>query len=662
MITPLIKLIDRNSLITFPSSLEDFSLSGQSANNRKVYFSDYALLNIPNIMSDYPIGSNAVDVERLQHYFVNGKNIGTGGLGDRIDLSESLQNYMLNCEAILTEGDNYKRDELLNTSERVFFKWLKEVGAIKYRKSSDYMSRDIRFQEADEVGGYNSVVKYISKIGMQGKVYGKKNSFNEVYVNIPSSVGNTRKVLFKSVEDDNYYPAMSVRKKDDLEHINGFNPSTFSPKNGLSLDAVYDKDMEVSYSSETESGVAVPNWHDYYPSYNVYLTDGNFQDPSNDRITMKFGSKTKVFDRSRLDGVMLDFDVRSYVGENSGMKSLEDYNTAMSYGSFDFNAILLYYTVEDVQTGEKATNLYGVAFIGDITQTSAGVASIERKRKVKSDDIVGNVGNGYGFRFNFKLDSRQEDVNPKIEVDEFETNTFSMIQFSEAMLRMSEILGRYEKSQELNEKLIQENIGLRDYIARMDTLNIEDRLAEIKKMIQDAPNLNNDFIGDLYNKYNEIMSGSTSVDVNIVTKFIGSNGISFLHDEEDNIMRLSNDLRDYQSVDKKALSVLIGNSNIVPLDGNKKLVMLEADEVNSQINIVLDDSIPWKKGQSISLAFSKNILGQAPLKVYTDAGSLRSTTPFNFMILETDISQGDVINITCLDASLNFMVTKTNML
>lgn len=662
MITPLIKLVDRNSLITFPSSLEDFSLSGQSANNRKVYFSDFALLNIPNIMSDYPIGTNAVDVERLQHYFVNGRNIGTNGAGDRIDLSESLQNYALNFEALLTESDGYKRDALLNTSERIFFKWLKEVGAIHYRKSDSYYSNDVRFQEKEEKDGYSSVVQYVSKIGMQGKIHGKKNSFNEVYVNIPSNVGRTDKVLFKSVADENYYPMMPIISGSDPEYINGFNPSTFSSKNGLSLEAIYDKDMEVGYSSVDSNGNIVSNWNDYYPSFNAYLTDEVFTDPSSDMINMTFGAKSKDFARPRLDGVMLDFDINSYVPKASNMGNMEQYNNALSHGAFDFNAILLYYTVEDVSTGEKATNLYGVAFVGDISQKSVGTSSIDRKTKVKADDIVGNVGNGFGFRFNFKLDSRQEDVNPKIEVDEFETNSFSMVQFSEAMLRMSEILGRYEKAQLYNDALIEENNGLKEFIKTMNLSDINSRFDAIEKNRESSQNVDETFIKDLYAKYNEILSGSAGVSVDIVTQFMGENGISFSYNNEDKVMRLKNDLRDYQSVETKALSVLIGNSNVVPLDGNKKMILLQANEINSQINIILDDSIPWKKGQTLSLAFSKDISGTSPLKVYTDANSKKTAVPFNYEILATDISAGEIINITCIDSSLSFVITKTNMI
>lgn len=661
MITPLIKQINRNSLITFPSSLEDFNISGQGSVNREVFFSHFALLNLPDITTTQSSNINCLDVERFQKFFVNGRNVGADGVGDRIDISESLQNYMLNYESLLTEQSHYDKSKLETTSERIFFKWLKEIGAIRYRKSSDSVTNDIRYQEESVSANYNRVIQYISKIGAQGKVYGKKNSFNEVYVNIPSSLGMTDKVLLKSVEDTNYFSNMVVVPDVDSEFINGFD-SNDTPPNGLSTQAIYDKDVSVEYTSEDMNGTPVANWNDYYLGLNSYLTDGDFSEDANDLVTMKFGAKTKTFLRPKLDGVKIDFDVTSYSNE---ARNIEDYNSKFSHGSYDFNCILLYYTVTDLVTRESAINLYGVAFIGDVKQTAVGVSSIERKSKVKSDNIIGNVGNGYGFRFNFKLDSRQEDINPKIEIDEFETNTFSMVQFTETMLRMNEILGRYEKLQEANDILIKKNESLLSFIEQLGVGNINDRFEEINKTIQQSQTVDNQLIDQLYKKLNEILSGQTDVDVNIVTSFLASRGLSFQFDETNNVMRLVNEIQDYDSTNKMVLQSSIGNINNIKLESDKKYVLFDSDiAVINPVNIVLDDTINWKNGQTISIGFDKNMVAsQIPLKIYTDADSKKVNVPFNYKITEDYLNSGDVINVTCIDKNdFKFIITKSTML
>lgn len=666
MITPLIKQIDKNSLITFPSSLEDFNTYGRSVDKKKVYHSHFALLNLPDISTPTGI-ENKIDFDRIESVFVNGKNVGANGIGDRMDLSESLQNFALNYEALLTEQEWYDKSKLSNCSERIFFKWLKEIGAIRYKQADESYASGVRFSEEAESADYNRLVQYISKIGVGGKITGKKNAFTEVYVNIPSNVGRTPNVLFKINNDENYYNRMIVTKPTHSEFINGYDSSSEAPSNGLPLTAMYSKDMgDITYESKDSDGDVVTNWNDYYLGLDAYLTDGVFGDASNDTITMSNGVKEKTFIRSRLDGVELDFDVESYRSPDQlGIDTLEDINSSLSSQSFEFNAILLYYTVYDEATKEKAVNLYGVAFIGDVQSQSVGTSSVERKQKIKSDAILGNVGNGYGYRFNFKMDARQQDVNPLIEIDEFETKTFSMAEFSSTMLRMGEILARYEKSQEVNDFLIEQNRIFMDYIRQMDLANITSVLGDMRRLIQDnnLSDINGQQLSDLSKKINDILSGGTDVNVNIITKFTGEGGLNFSYSEETDTLRVINDVADYGETESRELSVLAGNVNLVSIKSLKKISLFSTqDTLNNTVSVLIDDSIPWKKGMSVNLTFSKNITGTAPLKVYTDKAMKVSEIEYGVQIFEDGVSGGDSYTIICLDSdNFKFVVQKTKL-
>ena len=668
MITPLIKQINRNSLITFPTSLEDFNVSGHSSDRKKVYFSHFALLDLPDI--SVPVGDeNVIDFERMEHYFVNGKNIGANGVGDRIDLSENLQNFALNYEALLSEQEWYNKSSLSNCSERIFFKWLKEIGAIRYSNTNLSFADGNRFKEEDESSRYSRVIQYISKIGVNGKVIGKKNAFNEVYINIPSNVGRTPNVFVKSVSDKNYGEGTVVTRLDgDPEFINGFSAGSPAPSNGLSLTAHYNKDVgNVEYTSTDENGDDKPNWSDYYSGLDCYMNDSAFENPSNDIITMTLGNKTKTFLRSNLDGVQIDFDINSYKSpEQTNINTLEDLNNNLSSRSFRFNAILLYYTVVDETTGQSATNLYGVAFVGDVVQRSAGVSNIDRKDKIKSDNIIGNVGNGYGYRFNFKLDSRQQEVNPHIEIDEYITNSFSMAMFSETMLKMGEILERYEKSQELNTMLIERNASYLDLLSQISPADLKFEIDSLRTLIEsnNISDINGSQIESLYKKIDEILSGRTSISVDLITKFVGENGIDFMYTKENDTLKVTNKVSDYGETEVLNLSTIFGNVNAVKISGLKKIVCFTgSDTLNDTINVLINDSIQWNNGQSLTLTFDTQLVGNAKLKVYTDVNKKMTQQEYGLLILDSLVEAGNSFDIICVKSDiLKFVVQKTQII
>ena len=150
-----------------------------------------------------------------------------------IDFSQSFQSYCLNLESTITGDDNYNSSLKQNVSERIFFKWLKEIGAIRFSPASSsqvspaldqntvVISNDLpltqkRYVEGDAAYGttgsygmtgapYNRVVQYVGNLDIVNSVRNSTNAYSEIYVYIPTKDGNTPYVLFKNVVDENYY-------------------------------------------------------------------------------------------------------------------------------------------------------------------------------------------------------------------------------------------------------------------------------------------------------------------------------------------------------------------------------------------------------------------------------------------------------------------------
>ena len=204
-VAPLIKPIQtqKGMFYTFQSSLEDLSLTFNN-NTNKFRFSKFALLRIPEI----GIPTTLAKDNRTQFLAVGETPIIDGlSANQNINLAKSFQNYALNLETLLISQDAYQREKKLNVSERVFWKWLKETGAIRWREANS--TEVISTLPADEnrwaedwgdasSTTYDRVVKYIADIDVINSVRNKENSYSELYIHVPTNVGSSPTVDRKS--------------------------------------------------------------------------------------------------------------------------------------------------------------------------------------------------------------------------------------------------------------------------------------------------------------------------------------------------------------------------------------------------------------------------------------------------------------------------------
>lgn len=158
MSCPLYKSLKANgtTIYVFPSSAEDISASYQNS-NYKMYFSKYALINLPKQQLINIGGTQATP--KYWDFSVFQKSINAVPPASYQDqVIESLRNYVANQEVVIRESrlNNtkyyYDTNALETTTEKVFFKWCKELNLIDFEPATpddEYFSNLQEFQSGN---------------------------------------------------------------------------------------------------------------------------------------------------------------------------------------------------------------------------------------------------------------------------------------------------------------------------------------------------------------------------------------------------------------------------------------------------------------------------------------------------------------------------------
>lgn len=481
-VAPLIKPIQTSKGIfyTFQSGLEDLNLTFNN-NTNKFRFSKFALLRIPEI----GIPTTLTTDNRVQ-FLAAGETPILDGLSanQNINLALSFQNYALNFESLLISQDSYMREKKLNVAERVFWKWLKELGAIRWRDANSVEvintlpTGEKRWAEDwydASSSTYDRVVKYIGDIDVINSVRHSDNSYSELYINVPTNVGTSPTVLFNSVPDENYNPDMLIINSPsdplDVEFLNGRHYTDSHPYAGMNLYAFFDFDSGASTQKLTDTLNTVVDWSSISPSYwwganstaNTYHTDQaayfgtpygvSSSSPKVQKIYKTYtdgGGNTRTVEylRSTHDGMVIDFNLAHYkvAADNPTIKSLAQLADSVYNYDFEFNAILIYYDVYDPVPLENnneptsVTNLYGIYFLNKVEQ--AGIDyEIPMILKEKPNAIDRTNGNAFAHKINIKFDTSIEDVAVEKSVNDF--STFSLDLFLDVLTELRNLQTTY---------------------------------------------------------------------------------------------------------------------------------------------------------------------------------------------------------------------------
>lgn len=705
--TPLIRRpqSDGGTFYTFSSAENDLT-KALNEDKYKFLFSKFVCLNIPDIVMDI---EETDERNYLQLLTTDGSIINLGNTLDNTGepnelLAQSFQNYALNMESLILAHD-YDLSTPKTVAERVFFKWLKETGAIRFNQSPD---PNFFVEEADNLATdpsktYNRVVQYIGDIDIVNNVDYNGDAYTELYFNIPTTAGATPKVLFKSIEDSNYGPDMYISNPSS-EKIFGRNELSTHP-DGLSLIAYYD--LDESLEDENDEWWNALGWTDN-DNLNSYCTDTSehYHTCDNLKITkeyadyeltedLRYGKIT--YNRSFLDGISIDFNIEDYrqVYKHTS-NELEDYIENLSgYANssrsrdYEFNAILVYYDLIDVGDVEDinddrvvATNLFGILFLDNVTQDGIDASNyIQRYPKYKPNKITNRNGNGYGFKFNLRFDvSRGVNVIDTI-IENYDThtnNTFSMDLFADALANLQVNSSKFN-AQAISLSLMSERLARLEasYANLSSYKDLKKQIAELRTMITNAE-LNyssNSVLLDLINRNSmhiqQLANGNVPLAVQYNTDVLQSGtGINLVRNPNENKVIISAASNNYSICEIKngGLDLILKNNPLntetenectISLGNNNSMARIYVDGsenyqgINSYskyFNIKVDTSYnDWNVGKSLRIVFPNSFeqLGfDTGIKIYPDINRY----PNQYITIEQPefLSNDPIIELICI--------------
>jgi len=718
--TPFIRplQVQGGTFYSFSSSAEDLSFTFNNSIN-KFKFSKFALLNIPSINNGDPLGNslklNAPDSAFLDYASGAGQIITTN---QNINFSQSFQSYCLNLESTILSATDYDSTIKQTVAERVFFKWLKEIGGIRYQQASstqvssllnqnnvtlvdDLPVNQIRWTEGDPAAGvtgsygltgatYNRVVQYIGNLDIVNSVSNNNNTYSEVYVYVPTKDGNTPTVLFKNNLDINYYPDYSWTNNpaDPLndEYLQGRAYDELNPS-GLTNLAIFDDDVLGAPSAvytETSGGTSgVGNWYSPRALANTYFTDSTFTDPTALILTKTYNSASQTYVRTKLDSVGIDFDPDSYqqIVSDPSISTIEEFNSTAAAQDFEFNAVLIYYDVYDPANPiDSATNLYGVLFLDDVQDQGASIYGIPTLKKYKPNIVTKLNGNSYGFKINLKFDVDIDQTGVEQAINDY--SPFSLSMFMDSMTVLQDASSTLNNTASIYASLEQRVDSLENLALTSDTaFNLDRRIANIESSLAANQAIFNNtqaimgLINQNYELIRALINGETSVEISYNLDLVKQGPGIIVDRSVPNELIIINDNQDYNiGNDEGVVTLSTTSSNVVNLRpyGNYTKHINNGLPINLNSDLVIrikDTDVQWRRGQvyrfsfgdqivpgDYSVTFLTNSMGAYPL-------SAPSAVPYSTVIVSLVNSQfaahdyKPVIDIVCINSeNLTFQV------
>ena len=637
MATPLIRIPQEQggTMYAFSSAARDLSKAYYNPDINFEY-SKFALIDVPVV--DTPgAGQNFIQFGNL---FEGGGNPAASYIpnGDaNIDFAQTLQNYALNFENFIATDDDFDPILYAADSEKIFFKWLTELGAFGVKSANTQQaftgySRAIENEDTTNTGNnYSRVVKYLGNIDVSNDKNYQGNSYNEIFVNVPSSVGYTPDILFKSSAYNT-----TATSYTPLNEING-RASQIHPDGNLTMDSLADNITGTISLNPTNLSNYGIEWDP-----NVYA---------------------KIVNDAKLNN-FLDYSKRG--------------------GEFKFNAILVYYDIySKSDASNRATNLYGILILDNFKDdaTSTGM-SIPTLTKYRPNEVTGLNGNAFALKLNVKFNSSLDNVGVESNINDF--TTFSMDIFldtataienaSRLMIDASKRYADIAERVEGIEGILLTSGDATDFKARISAL--EDSLENAALNYADSTSIL-DMITSVNARLNQVISGTIPTEIQYNTDVISPGDGMEIDISDPTKIKLTNSDYGYKLNDvfgynftlpvpttgtlveatnpfNMALTASTGMITRVGPYTNMVRIHNDTGTLSGDLNIYLDDSVStWKKGQTIKFSFKTKLpmLGTYKINIYAekqngwvlkgtlDTSNLLSLTPYVELICIDEINK-----------------------
>jgi hypothetical protein len=593
MATPLIRIPQEQggTMYAFSSAARDLTRAYYNPDINFEY-SKFALIDIP-VVSTPSNGENFIEFDNL--YQASGVSYTPDGNAN-VDFAQTLQNYALNFENFVLTDDDFDNALYSTDAEKILFKWLHHIGAFEVKTANSQQvvsgySRAIENEDTTNTGNnYSRVVKYIGNIDVSNDKNYQGNTYNEIFVNVPSSVGYTPEILFKSTPYNttatSYQPGTEINGRSGQTHPDAF----------LNLDALADND----------NGTISLDPVDLY-NYGIEWNSTVYAKIANDPTLNNF----------------LEYSKRG--------------------GDFRFNAILVYYDLYSKSNiANKSTNLYGILILDNFKDDPNTTGwYIPELTKYKPNDVTGLNGNAFALKLNVKFNSSLDNVGVELNINDY--STFSMDIFLDTTTALENAAKLLVDAGNSYAAIAQRVSDLENLMAYSSSTDFSERIASLETAVENA-SLNYasstsilDMITSVNTRLNQIISGVIPTEIQYNTNVLGAgNGMkidksnpSMIKIVNDNNGYTLNSIFDYDFISGTSGS-LIASSNLFNLNltastglitrirpfDNLIRINTDAGTMSGDLNIYLDDSInSWKNGQTIKFSF-KNQLSALDLETY----------------------------------------------
>ena len=656
MATPLIRIpkAQGGTMYAFASAAKDLTRAYYNPDINFEY-SKFALIDLPVV--DDP-GSGADNYIQFNKLVTAAGSSGNGTLystsavsDDNVHFAQTFQNYALNLENYILTDDDFDVALYQSDAEKIFFKYLNEIGAFRARAATteeavadSTSSHLVEVNNSTTAGTqYSRVVKYIGDIDVSNdKQYGGE-TYNEIFINVPSSVGNTPNILFK----ESNYNTTATSYTPLTEYINGRSGQTH-PDPNLNMEAI---------AEGTGSAPAI---------YNI---------------------NESSIDSAQHCGIEWEASAYAKIASDTKLNTLFDYSKRG--GDFRFNAVLVYYDIYSKSNPAlKATNLYGVILLDNFKDAGGASGSyIPELTKNKPNDITGLNGNSYALKLNVKFNSSLDNVGVESNINDY--TTFSMDLFFDATSTLESAASLLRSANDRYTKIVERLDSMETLLLTSPQLvDLSTKMTKLQLDVENA-SLNYadstsllDLITSANNRINSLISGEIEASVQVNTDVIqtpANSGIEVTRSTADNTINLKAVNDGYTlaggyiyDISSNVVGAEMTTANLFnPTNASNKgiwhsvrpfsnLLRIHSTvgTTNDNLNIYLDDTNNgWSDGQVLRIAFRNDMKLAAGknIKIFTDKTSGAWDADAKITISSSDrLSIRDYIEIICVDA-----VTKT---
>lgn len=438
---PLLKGLrtEGGTFYTFSSAMNDAILLF-SNNNIQMNFSKFACLKLPewSNVTTQRLYRNPVDIASTND------TPGTTNANTFFPKAY-FQNYM---ENFLSYVDAERSDnDFSNFVEAAFWKSLQSVSdadnnlattadhTIQLVQDSTYIdpasTTRSKFKEIPGTSSYDQVIQFVGDVNMHNHKKHQGKEYLEVFAHIANSQGRINEVLLKP--NDHLTGQVSVAQV----------PTTAGPD--------YVVGQETAYTTADAASATYAKA--------IYDTPGRQYNVTGDR-----------------DFLQIDWDDLALPASDSKKQQ----------GNFEFNAILLYYDVQDVNDATtKRRNLYGILVLDKMTEVSPVIERINSLKKFQPN--ANQAGNALGFLFNLMFSNNTNQITSTVSIND--TSLVAMQLYSRALERLQEVVTTYEQLENI---ILKQQTRLSSLEAKM--LGLQNRIINdtvFNQLKQDVETLKN---------------------------------------------------------------------------------------------------------------------------------------------------------------------------